>query len=671
MNTKNQARLSTKVSSLYIPPVRYLFRLALVFCVCLGGQTLAADWAIEDLGGGTYSVANSINARGQVTGFIGAQSSEAFFYDGTHAIQGIGRLAGATDSVGYYMNTKGQIVGSSGMYANGTYDAFFYNPGNGMFDLGTLGGNTSTAFVINSRGQVAGNSVYPIPPPVPDANGNVDPCAFGGDVTRAFLFDQGTMFNLGSLPATTQTSSAAGMNDNGLIVGYSTVEPANPGDYVDPISGCYIPPFIFHAAWFDGTWHDLGTLGGTHSGANAINTRGQIVGSSNLSGDAATHAFLFEGGMFDIGPPNWPFSVAASINSDGLVVGNMQDATHSGFLYDGATRDLNKLPEIVAAKFTIAAALGINDSGQIAGYGNKGGQTHAYRLHPQSMSRYMQTVDPNTLYNLGCSQTNQRGIAVLDFGEPKFDGTNYGASVFRTNGTFATIADIEQAVRAFLGGYYVCNGRPGHGILTVAVGTTNHGTKVSNGHGRAWGEMMTRLNAFISTPPSWTDRLSVVGAIDIEQGNPGATDLTSAAVATGWVHGYASATLIGYVNYGAANSCPTSGTGPCANGWSQADIQYVSWGTAISLGPVPEIYFNVPPGLPSNALQWTTLATLGSSTQRFFPGALTQWQACHDPQRKCSATNTPLQAWQQLMDALYKAPVVQPKLYSSDITWQN
>jgi probable HAF family extracellular repeat protein len=81
---------------------------------------------------------------------------------------------------------------------------------------------------------------------------------------------------------------------------------------------------------------DLGTLpGGGGSQAFDINSRGQVVGSSNTASGCPNacerHAFLWEDGrMTDLGtlPPGGTLSSASSINARGQVVGS--STTSSG-----------------------------------------------------------------------------------------------------------------------------------------------------------------------------------------------------------------------------------------------------------------------------------------------------------------------------------------------------
>jgi probable HAF family extracellular repeat protein len=67
---------------------------------------------------------------------------------------------------------------------------------------------------------------------------------------------------------------------------------------------------------------DLGTLGGSSSGANGINDSGQVVGWAYPAGNGAEHAFLYSGGaMSDLGTLGGTISGASGINDSGQVVG--------------------------------------------------------------------------------------------------------------------------------------------------------------------------------------------------------------------------------------------------------------------------------------------------------------------------------------------------------------
>ena len=104
-----------------------------------------------------------------------------------------------------------------------------------------------------------------------------------------------------------------------------------------------------------------------------MNNRGQVVGSSDLAGDAVFHGFVWSQstGMQDIPPlAGDTYSVALAINDPGVVTGVSIDATftilHAFVVVDGVPTDLNTLIS-ADSPLQLQTACGINSRGEITG----------------------------------------------------------------------------------------------------------------------------------------------------------------------------------------------------------------------------------------------------------------------------------------------------------------
>jgi probable HAF family extracellular repeat protein len=111
-----------------------------------------------------------------------------------------------------------------------------------------------------------------------------------------------------------------------------------------------------------------------------INNSGQVVGYACKNGNG--RAFLWFGGsMMDIGTlPGFGRSAASAINSIGQIAGTCFNAasTDRAFLYsDGSMHDLGTLGD--PYNYGVCAR-GINNHGQIVGYGTLGNQGAVFLL---------------------------------------------------------------------------------------------------------------------------------------------------------------------------------------------------------------------------------------------------------------------------------------------------
>jgi probable HAF family extracellular repeat protein len=134
----------------------------------------------------------------------------------------------------------------------------------------------------------------------------------------------------------------------------------------------------------------IGTIiGGNFSWGNAINDLGQVTGGSTIAGDALYHAFLYHAGtgMQDIGALG-DYSVGNGINNFGQVTGwylslESPNYTSHAFLYSaGKMIDLMSLLPASSGWTVLYTGTGINDLGQITGYGVINGQEHAFLMTP-------------------------------------------------------------------------------------------------------------------------------------------------------------------------------------------------------------------------------------------------------------------------------------------------
>jgi probable HAF family extracellular repeat protein len=248
------------------------------------GSTNAFLWTpgnplMQNLGtlGGPVSQAYSINKSGQVTGYSDNNNSaspqqHAFLYsNGTMSDIGA-LLSGLPNSFGYSINDAGHIAGAAYDASYSSPRAFFYN-GSTATNLGTFGGNSSTALSINNFDNLAGF------------------LTLTSSVDHAFVYLNRKMTDLGTLGG--GYSYALAINNSNLVVGGSFTDAKNS---------------IYHAfLWSQGSLVDLNTrldvtgAQWTLTEARAINDAGQIAGVG-LSGNAA-HAFLLSPGSTNAPAP--------------------------------------------------------------------------------------------------------------------------------------------------------------------------------------------------------------------------------------------------------------------------------------------------------------------------------------------------------------------------------
>ena len=324
-------------------------------------------------GNGNSSAAGGINARGWIPGqsengqidpVTGLPETRATLWKAEQIID-LGTFGGNW-SLATTMNDVGQVIGFAtnsapdpfSMFFGGTQTRAFLWQNGVLQDLGTLGGPDAEAFSINNRGQVAGFSYT-----------NTTPNATTGIPTvHPFLWENGKMTDLGTLGGTyagTGSCSFAIIPCNSLSYEGNFII----NNQAQVIGTSNLPgDQTFHSfLWQQGTLTDLGTLGGDNSAAYWVNEVGEVVGVADLPGSQAHDGFLWKNGVLtDLG--NFGLSsVAFDINSKGQIVGHSRlvDGTPLAYLWEngGPMIDLNSL--ISPTDLLLTDAYDINDRGEI------------------------------------------------------------------------------------------------------------------------------------------------------------------------------------------------------------------------------------------------------------------------------------------------------------------
>jgi probable HAF family extracellular repeat protein len=339
---------------------------------------------------GLSSVTTWISGNGLIAGF--SENGEVDPFTGIQSVHGIvwnhaglldlGTLKGGYESVANAVNNHGQIVG----YANNaildpnsllglgsqTRAVAWWN--GKIYDLGTLGGADAVALYVNEPGLIVGESYTSnsVPPPVLH-------CGDSPLTLHAFIWENGQMTDLKTLGGT--CAFAYSLNNQGQVVGQANLK----GDHESH-------PFL----WEHGVMKDLGALGGTYGYAGWVSDEEQVVGAATDKNDQRLLAFRWKGGaMTNLGTLDGDAcSAADAINSKGQVVGGSgfygapffpacTDAVEHAVLWeDGRVFDLNALATPSTA-LNLSEATFINDRGEISGFGTlPNGDQHAFMLVP-------------------------------------------------------------------------------------------------------------------------------------------------------------------------------------------------------------------------------------------------------------------------------------------------
>ncbi len=466
--------------------------------------------------GGNNSFALALNNLRQVTGNSstnpGASNPlNAFLWDfETRQMVSLGRIEPGANF------SRGYAINDSGVVVgesdNDRSKAFLYQNG-GMINLGTLGGTTAVATAIGPTGIVVG------------ASNN-------GTTTKPFVYLNGVMTELPTLAGNPgSTGRAWGISPDGeFIVGLSRLNDAAA---------------LTHATLWqrqsNGSYEevDMGSLvkPGNFSQAYAVNDRGAAVGSSvvgTVSPTSSTqlyHGFYWiDDSMIDIGTLSqhgtYIHSEAKDINASGQFVGYVAlfhnsptfgAAAFVGEVVDGhaALVDLNNLIPAGSGWQSLFTAESINDGRDIVGYGRLAGTTttQAFLLVPAGTNRGGSLFGNVATVTIEVTPVNDAPTAVDDHFSVTRGGKVFGNVLFNDFDVDGDAIAVSLNPTALVGGVmnFNSNGSFTYVPTDSFVGTETFTYTLTDAHG------VTSIGTVVITIGSRPDIDTVIssGHVDI------------------------------------------------------------------------------------------------------------------------------------------------------------
>lgn len=296
-------------------------------------------------------------------------------------------------------------------------------------------------------------------------------------------------------------------------------------------------------------------------------------------------------------------------------------------------------------------------------------QAREGQAHPPAptVSRYAPleggSADLSRAREWGCAAgaSGRSGLRLM------FVGTQEAGGVLRGPGTSGTGSALRtdayravEVARQWARSFAECRTGGATAVLALGVNNKEDGGMDGAAAGREWADMVAQAHREAEYPG-----VQVAGAVDAEPGWSGPE------FARAWVEAFTGRTDLTLYTANSADGCPWEAGSweGCNNGWSLADLHFVSSGAAETMHAVPQIYRT--DGV--QARQWAHLSAWGAHSGEGpvrFAGALSQQRACE--QRGCQGTdNPPETAWSQLRRELDARPETRDAHlpYATDMRW--